>query len=302
MSHSRRRSGSLVLALLIFSATAAAQDADRQQDLKKLSIEELSQIDVTSASRRAEPLSRTAAAVSVLRPDDFRRSAATSLAEVLRLADAMDVGQVNASSWGITTRGFNISTANKLLVLIDGRSTYSPLFGGTFWDAQDVLFADLDRIEVIRGPGGTIWGANAVNGVVNVISKSAAETQGATAALIGGSNDYALASARYGGRAGANYYRVYGKYRHRGPQLFASGGPAGDAIAFGQGGFRVESPGDARTRWFVSGAAYRGSLDLPDRDDSSTAGGHVLTRVTRATGGSGQFALQALGSRWLQRL
>ena len=179
----------ILLLLLVpsFAETRSWAEDDRTQpqDLKKLSIEELSQLDVTSVSRRPEPVSRTAAAVSVVRSEDIRRSGAVILAEVMRLGDAVDVGRVNGSTWGVTTRGFNISTANKLLVLVDGRSTYSGLFGGTFWDAQDAFLPDIDRIEVIRGPAGTIWGANAVNGVVNVISKPSSQTQGTLVSVIG---------------------------------------------------------------------------------------------------------------------
>ena len=284
--------------LLICSAPLAAQETDQPQDLKKLSIEELTQVQVTSVSRRAERVNQTAAAVSVIRNDEILRSGTTTLAEALRLGAAVDIGQVNGNTWGISTRGFNISTANKLLVLIDGRSTYVPLFGGTFWDVQDAFLPDVDRVEVIRGPGGTIWGANAVNGVINVISRPASETQGTAVTLLGGTNERAVASARYGGRLGDGAFRVYAKYRHRGPQLFLSGGSAEDEVEQGQAGFRYDSDAapEARIRWSVSGLAYRGNMGLFERDNGATAGGHLLGRLTRLTG-RGELAVQAYYDR-----
>ena len=168
--------------ILLIPGLAGAQDPRvgglSAQDLKRLSIEELAAIDVTSVSRRAERLSDTAAAVSVIRGEDIRRSGYTTLADAMRLADGLDVARVNSTTWGVSARGFNTNPANKLLVLIDGRTVYSPLTSGTFWDAQDVVLPDVDRIEVIRGPGGAIWGANAVNGVINVITKDAASNSG----------------------------------------------------------------------------------------------------------------------------
>ena len=162
----------LAFCLLGTLVRAHEEDQPRQpQDLKQLSIEELANIDVTSVSRRSERLADTPAAVSVIRGEDVHRSGAVILAEAMRLGDAVDVARVGGGAWGVSARGFTISTANKLLVLVDGRSTYSSLFGGTFWDVQDTFLADLDRIEVIRGSGGTIWGANAVNGVVNIITR-----------------------------------------------------------------------------------------------------------------------------------
>ena len=295
----------ILTTVLVVCLAAGASAGDTRslqpQDLKKLSLEELSQIEVTSVSRRPEPLSRTPAAISVVREEDVRRSGYTSLAEALRLGDAIDVAQVNGGTWGISSRGFNQSTANKLLVLVDGRSTYVPLFGGTFWDTQDMFLPDLDRIEVIRGPGGTIWGANAVNGVVNIITKSAAQTQGTLVNVVGGSNGMAVASARYGGRVGDHYYRVYGKFRHRGEQQLTTGAGAEDAFGFGQAGFRIDSSDTQRIRWFVSGLAYRGATGLanrPDGDDEAVVtGGHVLGGLSRPTPGNGAFQLRAYYDR-----
>jgi outer membrane receptor protein involved in Fe transport len=198
-------------ALLASPAGAAGQPAARSpQDLKRLTIEELTQIEVSSVSRRAERLSQAAAAVDIVRGDDIRRSGATTLAEAMRLADGLDVARADAHTWAISTRGFTITTANKLLVMIDGRTVYSPLFAGTLWDVQDTFVADIDRVEIVRGPGGSIWGANAVNGVVNIIMKDAASTRGAAGFLGVGSDERLIGSSRYGGRlaAGGSYREV----------------------------------------------------------------------------------------------
>ena len=181
---------SAVLALVCASATAAVQADETVVDgLKKLSLEELMAVDVSTASRLAEPLFETPAAVFVITGDDIRRSGVRSIAEALRLAPGVEVARRNAHAWSITLRGFNSDLANKLLVLIDGRSVYSPLFAGVFWDVQDTLLEDIERIEVIAGPGGTLWGANAVNGVINIITRSAADDARRRVRRVGGGNE-----------------------------------------------------------------------------------------------------------------
>jgi iron complex outermembrane receptor protein len=162
-----------------------------------LSIEELGQLQVTSVSRRSESLNQAAASIYVITAEDIRRSGVTSIPEALRLAPGVEVARNGASEWTISIRGFSSDLSNKLLVLIDGRSVYSPLFAGVFWDAQDVLMADVERIEVISGPGGTIWGANAVNGVINIITHSADDTAGGLVDVSGGDEEQA-AAFRYG--------------------------------------------------------------------------------------------------------
>jgi iron complex outermembrane receptor protein len=293
----------LVLALCgdVRAATGEEKKQPAPQDLKRLSIEELASIDVTSVSRRPERLSQTPAALSVVSAEDIHRSGVVTIAEALRLADAIDVAHVNGNTWALTARGFNMSTANKLLVLVDGRSTYQSLFGGTFWDVQDTYLEDIDRIESIRGPGGTIWGANAVNGVINIISKPAASTQGTSLTLIGGSNDRAVAAGRYGGRAGSGHYRVYGKYRTRGPQTFAAGGSAFDSLDFGQGGFRIDSNQTTSSRWSVWGDIYRGTNEFADRPEGDVAGGSLVGRWIRGSGGKA-FSVQANYSRAYRRV
>jgi iron complex outermembrane receptor protein len=281
------------------ASPAAAQETDttvQAQDLKRLSIEELARIDVTSVSRRPEQLSHTAAAVSVVTQEDVHRAGAVMLAEALRLADGIDVGRVNGGTWAVSVRGFNINSANKLLVLIDGRSTYSSLFGGTFWDTQDMVLDDLDRIEVVRGPGGTMWGANAVNGVVNVITKAAADTQGSLVSVVAGDNDRAIVSGRYGGQLGTGHYRVYGKYRMREPQTLASGQDAGDDLRFGQAGFRFDSNQSGAHRWSVFGDMYKGTNGFPDRPDGDVSGGNIVGRWSRRAG-EDQFSIQSVYER-----
>jgi iron complex outermembrane receptor protein len=263
------------------------------QDLKRLSIEELAQIDVTSVSRRVEKLSDTAAAISVINSNEIFRSGLTILPEVLRLADAIDVARVNSSTWATSLRGFTTNPANKLLVLVDGRSVYSPLTSGTFWDAQDMLMADIERIEVIRGPGGAVWGANAVNGVINVISKDAASTLGDYVSVAVGSDEHVYGSARHGGHLGSGAYRVYGKYRQRGAQLFtATGQSAGDPVQMGHAGLRVDSGRQGAATWFLEADGYRGTDGFSDRPDGDIAGGSILGRWTRAFSGSSSLQAQ----------
>src|SRR5881296_3479801 len=189
------------LGLLCVAQPGFAQQPDSSpsaEALKKLSIEQLMNLQVTSVSKRPERLSQTASAIQVITQEDIRRSGATSLAEALRLAPNLQVAQIDSRQWAISARGFNNGLANKLLVMIDGRVVYTPLFAGVFWDVQDTLMEDIDRIEVISGPGASLWGANAVNGVINVITKSAKETQGGLVTAGGGTQLQDFAGARYG--------------------------------------------------------------------------------------------------------
>ena len=207
----------LVLALHTRALSAQTQDSVASPiELKRMSVEQLMQINVTSVSRQPEKLSEAASAIQVITNDEIRRSGATSIPEALRLAPNLQVAQVGAHQWAITARGFNSTTANKLLVLVDGRSVYTPLFSGAFWDIQDVLLEDVERIEVISGPGGAVWGANAVNGVIDIITKSATDTRGLYAEAGGGSTPNGFGAARYGGVMGAHTsVRAYGQFFDR---------------------------------------------------------------------------------------
>src|ERR1700678_1899259 len=174
----------LVAALAIFAparancqapAPIAGQSAPPipvRGDLTDMSIEDLMNLEVTSGAKKDEPLQRTAAAIFVITSEDIRRSGATNLPDVLRMAPGLDVAQTSGNTWAVSSRGFNDAFANKMLVLVDGRTVYSPVFSGVFWDAQDILLADVERIEVITGPGAALWGTNAVNGVINIITKN----------------------------------------------------------------------------------------------------------------------------------
>jgi iron complex outermembrane recepter protein len=300
MSHHHLRLLAAVL-LVCGSAMPARSQGERvaDADLKSLSLEELMEIDVTSVSRRAESLVRAAAAVSVITGDEIRRSGANSLPDALRLANPLHVAKVNQRVWAISARGFNQSTANKLLVLIDGRSVYTPLYSGVFWDVQDVLLEDVDRLEIIRGPGATLWGANAVNGVINIITKKAADTQGGLALAGGGEEERGFGAVRWGGELGARgHYRAYGKFVDRDPLVLArSGGDPRDHMWLGQGGFRTDlkiGSGDGLT---LQGDVYTGEVGEPFRGDSSVDGGNLLGRWSRALSERSGVELQVYWDR-----
>jgi iron complex outermembrane receptor protein len=220
------------------------------------------QIEVTSVSRRPEHILDAAASIFVITADDIRRSGVTSLPEALRLAPNLEVAQVSASGYAISARGFNATSANKLLVLIDGRSVYTPLFSGVFWDVQDVMLEDIDRIEVISGPGGTLWGVNAVNGVINVITRSAKDTVGGLVAA-GGGNREADGAIRYGAPLGEDgNYRAYAKYFQRNHTRTSDGRAKDDAWHKGQAGFRADWE-RASEQFSVIGNAYKGKEGQP---------------------------------------
>ncbi len=215
------------LTLLLAGCASAhlAQAADSTTDaLKNLSLDQLMDVEVTSVARHPEKLLQTASSIQVITRDDIRRSGASSIPEALRLADNLEVAQKNSHDWGISARGFDTALSNKLLVMIDGRTVYTPLFSGVFWDVQDYLLEDIDRIEVISGPGGTLWGANAVNGVINIITRKAADTEGTYVEGGGGNQLQEFGGLRYGAALGdATQFRVYGKYFDRGDEAIANG-------------------------------------------------------------------------------
>src|SRR5437773_12366549 len=255
--------GLMVVVFLASAGSALAQTyaaSGAPSELKKLSLEQLLDIEVISVSRRPEKLSGTASAIQVITQEDIRRSGATSLPEALRLAPNLEVAQVNSHDWAISARGFNNTLANKLLVMIDGRTVYTPLDAGVFWDAQNVLLEDIDRIEVVSGPGGTLWGANAVNGVINIVTKSARDTQGLLVEGGGGSFLQDFGAVRYGGNNGTNlFYRVYGQRFDRDAAVFPTGKAALDSWDMSQGGFRLDWYPTGENMLTVSGDAYAGS-------------------------------------------
>jgi iron complex outermembrane receptor protein len=249
---------SLVLVLIPVLGADVSDPEPRVQAeaLKQLTLEELSQIEVTTPSKAPVKAFNTPAAVYVITGEDIRRSGVTNIPEALRLAPGVEVARIDASKWSVGIRGFGSRLSRSVLVLIDGRTVYTPLFAGTYWEVQDTMMPDIDRIEVIRGPGGTIWGPNAVNGVINIITKSSNETQGIIASAGGGNVNQGFANFRYGGgnSSGLNY-RFYGKGYTRGPEYHPDGRNFDDWRGT-QGGFRMDWKRD-RDVFMVEGDLYK---------------------------------------------
>jgi iron complex outermembrane receptor protein len=254
---------SLIICLTGQGAYGLSLDSPTQEnDFAHMSLEELANVPVTSVSKKSEPLSLAAASIYVITRDDIRRSGATRLPEALRLAPNLQVVRISASQYTMTARGFNSTDANKLLVLIDGRSVYTPLFSGVFWDVQDVMLEDIDRIEVISGPAGTLWGTNAVNGVINIITRSAKRTQGAVVSGFGGNRESG-GEARYGAGAGEDGdFRVYGKYYAIDHTSLANGSPIPDSWHSAQAGVRYDWARSGN-EFSLQGNAYQGAEGQP---------------------------------------
>ena len=275
-------------------ASAEPEDVD----LLNLSIEDLMKVEVTTVSKRAQPLSQAPAAVTVITSEDIRRSGMTNVPDLLRMVPGLHVANIDSNTWAITARGFNSQFANKLLVMIDGRSVYTPLFSGVYWDVQDLMLEDVDRIEVVRGPGGTLWGANAVNGVINIITKDAAQTQGLLATGLGGTLDRAQAGLRYGGAlSDSAHYRAYVKYWNRDDFDDRGGVPAHDEWDEARGGFRVDwQPTDA-DRVTVQGDYYGGETSetslLLSQSETDIEGGNAIASWTHALSEDSDVQLRA---------
>jgi iron complex outermembrane receptor protein len=291
-----------LLAALAILATAFGAAADTNEvttpaELKRLSLDDLVNQDVTIVSRRAEKLSASPSAVQVITGEEIHRSGATSLPEALRLAPNLEVAQVNSHDWAISARGFNNTLANKLLVMIDGRTVYTPLDAGVFWDVQNVLLDNIARIEVVSGPGGTLWGANAVNGVINIVSKSARDTQGLLVEGGGGSLLQDFGAVRYGGGNGTNlFYRVYAQRFDRNDTVFPDGSDATDFWDMSQGGFRMDwYQSDANTLT-VQGDAYSGS-EASTNGDTFVDGQNVLARWSHVISDTSDLSIQAYFDR-----
>jgi iron complex outermembrane receptor protein len=296
------------LAWVAGAHTAAGEPAEAVQpmrlaavDLKKLSIEELQNMQVTSVGKHPERLADAPASIFVITSEAIRNSGATTLPEVLRLAPNLLVAQTGAATYSISARGFNIpdALANKLLVLIDGRTVYSPIYSGVFWDQQDVMLEDVERIEVVSGPGGTLWGANAVNGVINIMTKAAGDTQGGLLTL-GSGNNALGGSARYGGKLGERgYLRVYGKAFDLDPTDTLGGTPRTDGWQMRQGGFRADwlaaQPG---RKFTVQGDAYEGKGETRGAAGAlEDSGVNLLARWTESFDSGADLHLQAYFDR-----
>ncbi len=304
--HSRRRGScaALIIAVGLLGAPSAAHAQAGSlpataQDLTLLSLEELMGIEVTSVSKRAEPLSDAAAAVAVVTGDEIRRAGARNLAEALRLIPGLEVAATSAQGYAISARGFNSTSSDKLEVLLDGRSVYTPLFSGVFWDSLRTYLPDIERIEVIRGPGAALWGANAVNGVINIVTKPASETLGTQVNLAAGTQERGYAAVRTGSRLGdASAIRIYGLGREIDRSERADGREAVDGARFGQFGVRSDSGwGDDRTLT-LSGDFYDGTQRANDAAastevDYDVQGANLLARWVDRNLAGGTLSLQA---------
>lgn len=287
----------LLFCLLTFGGLGpkvCAQNVDDRstvQNLKQLSLEDLGNVEITTVSKDPQSIHKTPAAAYVITQEDIRRSGATSLPEVLRLAPGVEVARIDADHWSVSIRGFAGQFSKSLLVLMDGRSVYAPLFSGVYWDAQNVMLDDVDRIEVVRGPGGTIWGANAVNGVINIITKSAHDTNGVDSTLGGGNVDQGVASLRYGQTTRKNFsYRLYSMGAMRGPEFHTDGNNFDD-WRMGQLGFRTDWARGTKENYTVQGDIYRGQsgeklllatyspiAEVAQQDKADFSGGNLLAR------------------------
>jgi len=291
---------------LFATATAARAGSSTNIDLSELPLEQLLKMDVTILKGH-DTLSQTPAAISIVTADDIHRSGATSIPEALRQVPGMEVARVDASEWAVSARGFNDVFANKLLVLQDGRTVYSPVFSGVFWDVQGAMMEDIDRIEVFRGPGSTVWGANSVNGVINVITKNAKDTQGFLASAGGGTIDQAFVNARYGGQIGSNvYYRVYGTYLDHDSFPQPNGREADNAWQMGRWGVHLDWEASAQDLVTLQGDGYAGALHQQftvldftsptltkqEPDLMHVLGGNVLGRWTHTFSDTSELKVQ----------
>jgi iron complex outermembrane recepter protein len=225
--------------------------AVQAQSIKKMSLEELGNVEVTAQSKEPEQVWETPAAVSVLTQQDIRRLGATNIPDLLRMLPGVFVGTVNSEAWAVGVRGFASNFSKSLLVLIDGRNVYTPLFGGVYWQVQDLVFEDIDRIEVIRGPGGVVWGENAVNGVINIITKKSKDTHGALSTTVAGNLEHYNGEAQYGGAVGKDFnYRIFAKGFLRGPEIHPNANVY-DAWHMARGGFRTDWTPNQRDQLMV---------------------------------------------------
>ncbi len=257
---------SIVCALLsIYALPVMAASAENQglEDLGDLSLESLGEI-VTSVSRKPEDSFRSAAAIYVITNEDIKLSGATHIAETLRMVPGLDVARIDSSNWAISSRGFNGSVfANKLLVLVDGRTIYTPLLSGVYWDIQNIPLEDVERIEVIRGPGASLWGANAVNGIINIITKDAADTQGLYVNTIVGNEDRLITDMRYGGKLNDNaYYRSYAKYENRDSTRTTTDMDGNNKWYNAKAGFRSDWKASDTSKVTMQGDVYDSNIHL----------------------------------------
>lgn len=301
------RQNNLILVVASVALLNNTVSANESQNLLDLSLEDLMKIEVTSVSKKAQSLADAAAAVFVINQEDIKRSGATNIPDVLRMAPGVEVGRIDSNKWAVSARGFNGRFANKLLVLIDGRSIYTQAFSGVYWENQDVMLEDVDRIEVIRGPGAALWGANAVNGVINIITKNSSGTKGGLVTAGGGSQETGFGSLRYGTNLGKDTTgRFYAKGFQRNEFNHLSGDKAQDGWNKVQGGFRIDSTLTPKDNLTVAGDVYytdlNQSLSIPSlrsptlfkniKETTNTAGGNLRSRLEHTFSSTANYALQ----------
>ena len=292
---------------ILFLISWPTSEVSANSDFTDLSLEQLMQIEVTSAAKKTQPLAQAATAIYVISNEDIRRSGVTSIPEALRMAPGVQVAHIDQNKWAISIRGFNQLFSDKLLVLIDGRTIYNALFSGIFWDIQDTLLEDIERIEVIRGPGAALWGANAVNGVINIITKNTEETRGVLASITAGSEEKLTSSLRFGGNLGTKgNYRIYGKYLDRDTFVDRTGADAWDDHDLLRCGFRVDLQANANQALTIQGDIYDGTSDgqvtyptlqpfysQTEEGDMNVDGGNLLTRYEHHFDNNSELSLQA---------
>ncbi len=290
--------------------SAVAQQAE--ENFFDMSLKELMSIPVTSVSKKTQSLSDSAAAIFVITNQDLLRSGVTSIPEALRMVPGLHVGRIDSNKWAVSSRGFNNRFTKKLLVLVDGRTVYTPGFSGVYWEVQDVVLEDIDRIEVIRGPGASLWGANAVNGVINIVTKHASETQGTLVSGGAGTTEKSFGSIRYGTSLGDGVSgRIYAKYFDRDEFEYETGDNAGDSWDSVRTGFRLDSKIADHDNFTFQGDLYLGNigqmaLNVPLQsapyakdveDDVDVSGGNLLIRWQRRLSSSSDFSIQAYYDR-----
>ncbi len=296
----------LIIATFMLCLPCSLLSTTLPNDLTELSIEELSDIEVTSVSRKPQKLSQAAAAIFVITGEDIRRSGVTSIPEALRMVPGIHVAKISSSKWAVTSRGFNSRYANKLLVQLDGRTLYSPLYSGVFWETQDTLLEDIERIEVVRGPGASLWGANAVNGIINIITKHSSQTKGGLVSGGGGTWERVYAGGRYGGNiSNTCSYRIYTKYSSFADEVNPDGSDSDDDWQRTGGGFRSDFKLFSGGEVTLQGDVYEGkakeisdiitfappySTHYENKNDMS--GFNLLGRFTKEFSDSSDMAVQ----------
>jgi iron complex outermembrane receptor protein len=300
------RNAALLFALLTtIVSTSTAQQAPKEEDeLFEMSIEELMEVEVTSVSKKKDKLFTTPAAITVITAEEIQRSGHQSIPEVLRMVPGLNVAKVNSNSWAISSRGFDKLYSEGILVMIDGRSVYTPLYSGVYWDIQDVVLEDIERIEIINGPGGTLWGANTANGIINIITKEAKDTQGNLITTGFGSENRLFGTVRHGGKISDNgYYRLYTKFFDRDEAVYSDGDTAFDGAKFLKQGFRVDFYEADEEQLTFQGDYYSGNFDkttllvapgsnYQEDNETGVRGWNLLTRYTKKFSDTSDMSLQ----------